>query len=75
MISADDTTKIRAAWLQRRDNPAVNQKTVTDVPRDLANSIDENGSLVTVPPEDWIICFVPGLQAVSYTTSPSPRDS
>ena len=63
MISADDTTKIRAAWLQRRDNPAVNQKTVTDVPRDLANSIDENGSLVTVPPEDWIICFVPGLQA------------
>lgn len=29
---------------------------------DLAHSIDENGSLVTVPPADWIVCFVPGLK-------------
>ena len=35
---------------------------VGDVPPDLANSADQNGSLVTVDPVDWIICFVPGLQ-------------
>ena len=32
------------------------------VPVDLAHSVDKNGSLVTVPPSDWLICFVPGLQ-------------
>jgi hypothetical protein len=36
---------------------------VSDVPADLANSADENGSLVTLAPVEWIICFVPGLQA------------
>jgi hypothetical protein len=35
---------------------------VDDVPSDLANSADDHGSLVTVEPVDWIICFVPGLQ-------------
>jgi hypothetical protein len=33
-----------------------------DVPPDLANIIDENGSLVTLDPVEWFICFVPGLQ-------------
>jgi hypothetical protein len=28
----------------------------------LANCVDEYGSLVTVHPVDWIVCFVPGLQ-------------
>lgn len=37
-------------------------KVVADVPPDLANSADRHGSLVTVDPVDWIICFVPGLQ-------------
>jgi hypothetical protein len=36
---------------------------VSGVPADLANSADENGSLVTLAPVEWIICFVPGLQA------------
>jgi hypothetical protein len=29
---------------------------------DLANCIDEHGSLVTVDPAEWVVCFVPGLQ-------------
>lgn len=32
------------------------------VPDDLLLSMDENGSLVTVPPAEWIVCFVPGLK-------------
>ena len=56
--------------LPRRDGPGWGEikespsrlKVVGDVPPDLANSVDENGSLVTVDPADWIVCFVPGLQ-------------
>jgi predicted outer membrane lipoprotein len=29
---------------------------------DLRLSLDENGSPATVPPGDWLVCFVPGLQ-------------
>jgi hypothetical protein len=29
---------------------------------DLAKCVDQCGSLVTVDPVDWIVCFVPGLQ-------------
>jgi hypothetical protein len=29
---------------------------------DLASSVDGNGTLVTLPPVDWLICFVPGLE-------------
>ncbi len=39
-----------------------NSDVVCDVPPDLANIIDMHGSLVTVAPADWIICFVPGLR-------------
>lgn len=35
---------------------------VPGVPIDLSHSVDQNGSLVTVPPAEWLICFVPGLQ-------------
>ncbi|SNS93154.1 AefR-like transcriptional repressor, C-terminal region [Sphingopyxis indica] len=38
------------------------QDVIQGVAPDLAHSIDENGSLVTVPPADWIVCFVPGLK-------------
>ena len=37
-------------------------KLVGDALPDLANSIDENGSPVTLDPADWYICFVPGLR-------------
>jgi len=63
MFDRDDTPQTRAAWLRRRNSPSVDQQVVTDVPADLANSADENGSLVTLAPVEWIICFVPGLQA------------
>jgi len=35
---------------------------VPGVPVDLSHSVDQNGSLVSVPPAEWLICFVPGLQ-------------
>ncbi len=38
---------------------------VPGVPIDLSHSVDQNGSLVTVPPAEWLICFVPGLQKQS----------
>jgi len=63
MFDRDDTPQTRAAWLRRRNSPSVEQQVVSDVPADLANSADENGSLVTLAPVEWIICFVPGLQA------------
>ncbi|MEW6122453.1 MAG: TetR/AcrR family transcriptional regulator C-terminal domain-containing protein [Pseudomonadota bacterium] len=63
MFDRDDTPQTRAAWLRRRNSPSVHQQVVSDVPADLANSADENGSLVTLDPVEWIICFVPGLQA------------
>src|SRR3546814_13680098 len=63
VIPSDETAQVRAARFRRRDHPTLHQKAVPGVPRDLANSIDENGSLVTVPPVDWIVCFVPGLQS------------
>jgi hypothetical protein len=37
-------------------------KLVGDALPDLANSIDQNGSPVTLDPADWFICFVPGLR-------------
>jgi hypothetical protein len=64
VMPKDENSGHREEWLRRKERDgAVNQKVVPGVPPDLANSIDENGSLVTVPPADWIICFVPGLQA------------
>lgn len=35
---------------------------VFDVAEELAIDIDANGSPVTVPEADWLICFVPGLR-------------
>jgi AefR-like transcriptional repressor, C-terminal domain len=34
----------------------------TGVPVDLSHGLDRDGALVTVPPAEWLICFVPGLQ-------------
>jgi len=49
-------------WASRN---AVRRKTpdvVPGVPANLSHSVDQYGSLVTVPPAEWLICFVPGLQ-------------
>ena len=62
MSAANDTVRARRSWLARNSESPSRLKVVGDVPPDLANSADENGSLVTVDPVDWIICFVPGLQ-------------
>jgi AefR-like transcriptional repressor, C-terminal domain len=35
---------------------------ISGVPVDLSNGLDRDGALVTVPPSEWFICFVPGLQ-------------
>jgi len=64
VTTSDENGGHREEWFRRKEGGrARGQKVVRGVPPDLANSIDENGSLVTVPPADWIICFVPGLQA------------
>ena len=48
----------RARFRSRNATPGV----IPGVPVDLAHSVDPYGSLVTVEPADWLICFVPGLQ-------------
>jgi hypothetical protein len=40
---------------------------------DLANCIDEHGSLVTADPVDWIVCFVPGPATTVVASVGSPR--
>ena len=62
MSAVNDAAQARRSWLRRNRESPSRLKVVGDVPPDLANSADENGSLVTVDPVDWIICFVPGLQ-------------
>jgi len=62
MSTVNDTAQARRSWPRRDGESPSGLKVVGDVPPDLANSADENGSLVTVDPVDWIICFVPGLQ-------------
>jgi AefR-like transcriptional repressor, C-terminal domain len=54
----DPKTEWASRTAVRREMPDV----VPSVPADLSNSVDQYGSLVTVPPADWLICFVPGLQ-------------
>ncbi|HEX5476357.1 MAG TPA: TetR/AcrR family transcriptional regulator C-terminal domain-containing protein [Burkholderiales bacterium] len=52
----------KTEWASRN---AVRKKApdvVPGVPVDLSHSVDQYGSLVTVPPAEWLICFVPGLQ-------------
>jgi hypothetical protein len=62
MSAANDNGQAGRSWLKRSREDASGLQVVGDVPPDLANSVDANGSLVTVGPVDWIICFVPGLQ-------------
>lgn len=62
MTAAKNTVRARTSWLVQNSKSSSGLRVVGDVPPDLANSADENGSLVTVDPVDWIICFVPGLQ-------------
>ena len=62
MSLATENSKSKQEWTRsnkvRRATPGV----VPGVPVDLSHSVDANGSLVTVAPADWLICFVPGLQ-------------
>ena len=62
MSTANDIAQARRSWLEPHREPPSRPKVVGDVPPDLANSTDENGSPVTVDPVDWFICFVPGLR-------------
>jgi len=62
MSAVDDIAQPGRFWPRRNYASPSGLKVVSDVPPDLANSLDENGSLVTVDPADWIVCFVPGLQ-------------
>jgi AefR-like transcriptional repressor, C-terminal domain len=62
-VSAEsDPKQSRKSWLRRNGKSRSGLKVVNDVPLDLVNGTDRNGSLVTVDPVDWIICFVPGLK-------------
>lgn len=62
MSAINDAPLARGFGLRRNGESPSRPKVAGDVSLDLANSTDENGSLVTVAPVDWIICFVPGLQ-------------
>lgn len=62
MTTSQNAVRANQTWLVPNSTSSSGLKVVGDVPPDLANSADENGSLVTVDPVDWIICFVPGLQ-------------
>jgi hypothetical protein len=62
MNAANDTARTRRPWLASSSENPSRLRVVGDVPPDLAHSVDEYGSLVTVDPADWIVCFVPGLQ-------------
>ncbi|WP_084029485.1 TetR/AcrR family transcriptional regulator C-terminal domain-containing protein [Bradyrhizobium sp. LMTR 3] len=62
MTTAHDIAQSRRFWLRKNREIPSGLKIVGDVPPDLANSIDEDGSLVTVDAADWIVCFVPGLR-------------
>jgi len=52
----------RAEWESRNAVRRATPEVVPGVPADLSHSVDQYGSLVTVPPAEWLICFVPGLQ-------------
>jgi hypothetical protein len=46
-----------------RPGPALHLAThIAGIPAELTAEIDSNGSLVTKPPSEWLVCFVPGLQ-------------
>jgi hypothetical protein len=62
MSAANAIVQSRRSWPERNRESPSRLKVVDDVPPDLANNIDENGSLVTVDAADWIVCFVPGLR-------------
>ena len=55
-------TQDQRIWRQRNAARCATPDIVPGVPDDLSHSVDEYGSLVTVEPADWLICFVPGLQ-------------
>jgi AefR-like transcriptional repressor, C-terminal domain len=62
MSAVIDAAQARTSWPRRNTGSPSGPEVAGDVPPDLVNSIDENGSPVTVAPADWIICFVPGLR-------------
>ena len=40
---------------------------------DLARSVDANGTLASLPPAEWLVCFVPGLRREWWHRFAHPR--
>ena len=55
MSAINDAALPKKSWLRRNRESLPGLRVVGDVPPDLADSADENGSLVTVDPVDWIL--------------------
>lgn len=62
MSGVSDAAQAKQFWLRQNGESLSRLKAIRDVLPDLTNSVDENGSPVTVDPVDWYICFVPGLR-------------
>lgn len=56
MSAANEIVQSSRFGLRRDSRSVARLKVVGDVPPDLANNIDENGSLVTVDAADWVVC-------------------
>ncbi len=62
MSGSSDSLHAKQPWLVPTRATCSRLAPVGGVAPDLSNRIDENGSLVTLDPFDWFICFVPGLK-------------
>jgi hypothetical protein len=62
MSTVNDAARAVRSWFMRNDESSQGEMAFTEVPPDLRTSIDEYGSLVSLGPVEWLICFVPGLQ-------------
>ncbi len=70
MSAANDNLQARRAWLRRSRECTSGRQIVGDVPPDLANSVDENGSLVTVDARRTALCRA----SASMSSQPDRRD-
>ena len=62
MGQKSEHAQAKSKWAKSNAVRKATPDVVPGVPVDLSHSVDANGSLVTVAPADWLICFVPGLQ-------------
>ena len=62
MSVINDALQTGKSWMRCSEESGTGVKAASGLAGDLADSIDENGSPVTVGPVDWIVCFVPGLR-------------